>query len=123
MARASTARRLLAFGGRDGFTGAEVAHTIRAAATRWHVPGGPDFALSVAHCESGSDLQDAYAGDGFAGPLQEAVRYWPHRRAAYNHAVGPRLEVGRAGARLPRANVLVSIRIAHLYGWSGWSCA
>ena len=116
-------RPALAFGGANGFTALEVARTIRGAVNRWPVPGGVDFALGVALCESGSDLQDAYAGDGYAGPFQQSTRYWPGRRGSYNAAVGPRFEVGRAGARRPRANVLVSIRMAHRSGWAGWSCA
>jgi hypothetical protein len=111
------------YGGADGFSAVEVEQTIYCAARHWPVPGGASYALFVASCESGSDLVDAYVGDGYAGPFQQAVAYWHGRRRSYDDAVGPALDVARAGARRPRANVLVSIRMAHRLGWSPWSCA
>jgi hypothetical protein len=87
---------------------------IRCAARRWSVAGGPDKALQVARCESGYN-PDAYNPDGYAGVYQQAQRYWPNRadhwgfpdRSAFNG----------------RANIVVSMRMAHASGWGGWGCA
>jgi Transglycosylase-like domain len=87
---------------------------IRCAARRWSVSGGPNKALQVARCESGYN-PDAYNPDGYAGVFQQAQRYWPSRadhwgfpdRSAFNG----------------RANIIVSIRMAHASGWGGWGCA
>ena len=105
--------------GSSSWTSREVRQVIRCAVAKWPVSGGVSTALSVAACESGSDLQDWNASDGYAGPMQQAVRYWPGRRSHYR----PRgWELQRSPAQ-PRSNVIVSIRMAHGSGWSAWSCA
>jgi hypothetical protein len=91
----------------------QIKKTIRCAARRWHVPGGPRKALSVASCESRFD--PAAYGSGNAGVFQQALRYWPGRARAYG--------LPRASAYNGRANVIVSIRMAHAVGWGPWSCA
>jgi hypothetical protein len=96
---------------RDGAR--QVKKTIRCAARRWDVPGGPRKALSVARCESGFDPH-AY-GSGNAGVFQQALPYWPGRATQYGLP-------GRS-AYNGRANVIVSIRMAHAGGWGPWSCA
>lgn len=91
----------------------EVKHLIRCAARRWDVPGGPEKALDVARCESGFNPK-AYSS-GNAGVYQHAVKYWPDRAEAYGF---PDWSVYNG-----RANVIVSIRMAHRHGWDAWSCA
>ncbi len=90
----------------------QVRKTIRCAARRWTVPGGPRKALSVARCESGFD--PAAYGSGNAGVFQQALPYWPGRAKQYGLA-------GRS-AYNGRANVIVSIRMAHAGGWDAWAC-
>jgi len=93
----------------------EVKRLIRCAARHWRSPGGANKALDVAKCESGFDT-DAYNPGGYAGVYQHAVRYWPGRahrwgfpdRSVYNG----------------RANIIVSIRMAHSAdSWRIWGCA
>ncbi len=91
----------------------EVKHLIRCAARRWHVNGGPGKAISVARCESGFD-PSAY-GTGNAGVFQQSTRYWPGRAKEYGFP--------GSSAYNGRANIIVSIRMAHRDGWSAWSCA
>lgn len=87
---------------------------IRCAARRWKVPGGVSEAMSVARCESGFNPR-AYNAGGYAGVYQHAVRYWRERAQRW----------GLAGRSVfnGRANVIVSIRMAHAEGWGAWGCA
>lgn len=87
---------------------------IRCAARRWHVSGGPDKALQVARCESGYN-PDAYNPDGYVGVFQQAKRYWPDRADHYGFP--------DRSAFNGRANIIVSLRMAHANGWGGWGCA
>ena len=91
----------------------QVKQLIRCAARRWTVPGGPGEALSVARCESGFDPR-AY-GSGNAGVFQQRVVYWRGRARTW----------GFPGASVynGRANIIVSIRMAHAGGWDAWACA
>lgn len=97
---------------RDGK--AAVTKLIRCAARHWHVPGGPDTAVSVARCESGLD-PEAFNRAGYAGVYQQATRYWKTRARSYGF---PDWSVFNG-----RANVIVSIRMAHRFGWGAWGCA
>lgn len=92
---------------------AAVAHLVRCAARTWPVPGGADYAVMVGRCESGLDPRLVYAGH--YGVYQHVLRYWPDRAAAYGFE-------GRSPLN-GRANVIVSIRMAHVGGWGPWSCA
>src|SRR5919204_6112752 len=92
----------------------QVKRLIRCAARTWHVPGGPHKALTVARCESGYD-PSAYNPAGYLGVFQQARVYWPGRADRYGFD-------GRSAFN-GRANVIVSIRMAHAGGWSPWSCA
>jgi len=87
---------------------------IRCAARRWDVSGGGRKALSVARCESGFD-PDAYNPGGYAGVYQQATRYWPTRARTYGFR--------DYSVYNGRANVIVSVRMAHRGGWGPWSCA
>jgi hypothetical protein len=91
----------------------QVRRLIRCAARRWTVSGGPPKAVSVARCES--NFRPRAYSDGNAGVFQQRVRYWRSRARTY----------GFAGASVynGRANVIVSVRMAHAQGWGGWSCA
>lgn len=92
---------------------AHVERLIRCAARTWPVPGGPDYAVSVARCESGLDPSTVYYGH--YGVFQHVLRYWPARATAYGFDGWSPLN--------GRANILVSIRMAHVGGWGPWSCA
>jgi len=96
---------------RDGTR--EVKRLIRCSTRKWRVPGGATKALAVARCESGFD-PSAY-GSGNAGVFQQAVQYWPGRAEEYGF---PGWSVYKG-----RANVMVSIKMAHRDGWGAWSCA
>jgi len=91
----------------------QVKKLITCAADRWKVAGGPKKALAVAKCESGFDPQ-AYAS-GNAGVYQQATKYWPKRAKTFGL---PDRSVYNG-----RANIIVSIRMAHRWGWGAWSCA
>lgn len=91
----------------------EVERLIRCAARQWPVPGGPDYAVAVARCESGLDPRTVWYGH--YGVFQHVSRYWPERAEAYGFA-------GKSPLN-GRANVIVSIRMAHVGGWGPWSCA
>ncbi len=119
-AAAGWRRQTCRFSHGDGYSDTEVVQTIRCGVRRWAVVGGSAKALAVARCESGLD-EHAYA-NGNAGVFQQRVVYWPARWRSYHAAVGLRLEVRRSVFNA-RANVLVSIRYAHLYGWGAWACA
>ena len=87
---------------------------IRCAARRWEVAGGPDKAVSVARCESRFDPR-AYNSNGYAGVYQQATRYWRTRASAYGFR--------DYSVFNGRANVVVSVRMAHRGGWGPWACA
>ena len=89
-------------------------HLIRCAARRWHVVGGPDKAIAVARCESRFRPR-ARNPAGYAGVFQQSTRYWPVRSRAFGFR--------HWSIYNGRANILVSIRMAHRSGWRAWSCA
>lgn len=91
----------------------QVKKLIRCAADRWKVSGGPSKALAVAKCESGFNPK-AYAS-GNAGVFQQATKYWPTRAKTFGFP--------DYSAFNGRANIIVSIRMAHRWGWGAWSCA
>lgn len=94
-----------------------VRRLIRCAVRRWPVPGGARKALAVARCESG--LWPWADGGESEGVFQHLRWYWPARYALYTK---PRWELGDSVFNA-RANVIVSIRMAHRGGWGPWSCA
>lgn len=100
------------------WTTTEVVKTIRAAVRRWPVPGGSTKALSVARCESGLNERASNGGD-YLGVFQQSARYWPGRQNAYDSA---RWHLGERAFNA-RANIIVSVRMAHGSGWGDWSCA
>jgi len=93
----------------------EIRQTIRCAVAKWGVPGGAEKAIAVALCESGYDLQDA-GGDGYAGTFQQSEHYWPSRW----RNLKPQGWELQSSPENPRANTVVSIRMAHGAGWSAW---
>lgn len=94
----------------------QIKQLIRCAAHRWDSPGTPRQAISVARCESNLNPR-AYNSSGYAGLFQQSTWHWPGRadrwgqddRSVFNG----------------RANIIVSIRMAHALGsWSPWAgCA
>jgi hypothetical protein len=99
----------------------EVTLAIRTAVRRWPVVGGLVRALAVARCESGSDLLAPAEPGGYSGTFQQSERYWDGRHEAYEprHWRKPLPE----SAGNPRANVVVSIRMAHANGWGAWDAS
>ncbi len=96
----------------------EIKKTIQCAIDKWPVQGGFKKALTVAECESGSDLRDP-GGDGYIGTFQQAERYWSGRRNEYNPPTWKH-PLAKWGDN-PRSNVIVSIKMAHAKGWtSDW---
>ena len=109
---------------------------IKCAIDKWSVPGGLSKALDVAYCESGDNLWPwSYydeKGDGApfgcAGVFQQNTKYWVGRVHEYlkpkwfTKFEWKRI-LTRQGAYNARANVLVSIQMAHAGGWGPWSCA
>ncbi|HEV8564983.1 MAG TPA: hypothetical protein VGR41_08705 [Actinomycetota bacterium] len=91
-----------------------VKQLIRCSARRWHVAGGPDKAVAVARCESGF-RPEAYNPGGYAGVFQQATRYWLDRSSRFGFR--------HWSVFNGRANIIVSVRMAHRYGWGGWGCA
>jgi hypothetical protein len=79
-------------------------------------PRNAGQAISVARCESNLNPR-AYNSGGYAGLFQQSTMYWPgraeqwgqHDRSVFNG----------------RANIIVSVRMAHAAGsWSPWvGCA
>lgn len=94
---------------------ASVERLIRCTARTWQVPGGPDKAVSVAFCESRLDPSLRSESGTYVGVFQHSIRYWSDRAATYGFAGAPPTN--------GRANVIVSIRMAHVGGWGPWSCA
>jgi hypothetical protein len=90
----------------------QIKQLIRCAALRWDSPGMPGQAISVARCESIVNPR-AYNSGGYAGLFQQSISFWPGRadqwgqddRSVFNG----------------RANIIVSVRMAHAAGsWSPW---
>lgn len=108
------------FGGvaRAAWTVHEIKLTMKCAIDKWPVPGGFDKAVRVAECESGSDLMDTDDSDGYIGTYQQSVRYWPTRQNEWSpkHWDHPLAESGNN----PRANIVVSIRMARTNNWHDW---
>ena len=104
----------------------KVAALIRCAVRRYSVPGGAATALRIARCESGEHLWPWAYSNGNAGVFQQRIAYWPGRARAYLRASWFPVhyaDVVDHGWFRARANVLVSIRMAHAGGWGPWSCA
>jgi hypothetical protein len=108
----------------DRWSREEVKWTIRAAEDAMPVPGGLSKALDVARCESGLYARARSASGTYLGVYQHAKHYWDGRVAAYRRAHGGALDIrAGAGPYSARANVLVTMWMAHRDGWSHWTCA
>jgi hypothetical protein len=92
----------------------EIKRLIRCSVRRWHVPGGAHKAIVVARRESRLRPR-AYNPAGYKGLYQQSVRYWPRRARHYGFPDW--------SAFNGRANIIVSIRMAHRGGWGPWSTA
>jgi hypothetical protein len=110
---------------------AKVQHKVRlligCAVDRWPVDGGLPKALAVADCES--SFWPWANANGNYGVFQQRGAYWVDRVGSYLHrdwwtsTQWKRLHTVPAGPYLARANVILSIRMAHNGGWGPWSCA
>lgn len=88
---------------------------IRCATRKWPVPGGTDYALRVAFCESKLDAHARSRTGTYLGVFQQSRTYWPARARAYGFPGWSPLN--------GHANVIVSVRMAHDGGWAAWECA
>jgi hypothetical protein len=103
---------------------------IRCAVGRWSVPGGAEKAISVASCESSLW---PWVGRSYVGLFQHSARYWQPRvrdllrpmwfTARQWDRIDADARTNPGAAYQARANVLLSIRMAHRAGWGAWSCA
>lgn len=111
---------------------AKVAHKmsalIRCVEDRWSVPGGASKAISVADCES-SLWPWVGQSNTHVGLYQHISSAWTSRarnglrsRWFTDHEWG-RVTGSWKGGKHARANVIVSLRMAHNGGWGPWSCA
>ncbi len=105
--------------GRRGWTAREIEYTIRCAVRRWPVYGGAAKAIAVARCESGLNERAISSSGTFRGVYQQHAGYWPGRY----HVFAPDRFDLRPSVFNGRTNVVVSVRMAHVGGWSPWSCA
>lgn len=105
--------------GHHGWSRTEVKLGIRCAVRRWPVPGGADFAIAVAACESGLRPKAVSASGTFRGLYQQHRDYWQSRYRALRPA---RFDL-KPSALNARSNIVVSIRMAHRSGWGAWVCA
>jgi hypothetical protein len=110
--RTTVSRRICAYHWRSSTH--QLKKMIRCAARHWPVEGGAHKALSVARCESHFD-PGAFNPSGYAGVYQQATRYWPGRSGTYGFR--------DYSVYNGRANIMVSVRMAHRHGWDPWSCA
>lgn len=108
--------------------------TIACAVRIWSVPGGLDEALRIAHRESGAyawpwarnpDVAGACQIEpvsyGSCGVFQHLVRLWAGRLRWLRHDWFSEWAWDRGiSPYLMRANVLVTIRMAHASGWGPW---
>jgi hypothetical protein len=96
----------------------KVEHLIDCAVRIWPVAGGNFYARSIAERESHMWPWALNTSSGCAGLYQHVQSLWAGRVAAYwNPAWFWRVpSVFNA-----RANVIVSIRMAHSGGWGPWS--
>lgn len=101
----------------NGWSTKDVKQAIRCAAARWHVPGGYRKLFSVARCESGFNPRARYTDHG--GVFQHVFRYWPARFRHWR-VRGWRMHSSIWNAR---SNVIVSVRMIHVGGYSPWACA
>jgi len=85
-------------------------------------PGSPRTAIAVGHCESGTDLQDAYGGDGHVGTLQHITSSWYGRWRTWGRVIGVKDSPTNV-----LSQAVVSVRMARSLGtWSstaGWGAS
>ena len=95
----------------------EIVRLIRCAAD--HYPVDIPTALRIAQAESGLEAS-ADNGGCCAGVFQQHRSYWAGRLAAYNRSASWNLQAAPSVFN-GRANVLVSVWMAHHAGWGAWS--
>jgi hypothetical protein len=94
---------------------------IRCAVDEWSVPGGASYAIAIADRESSRWPWAVNEASGCLGTYQHIGSAWAGRAREYlEHAWFP--WAWPVGALNARANVLVSIRMAHdpAIGWAPW---
>lgn len=98
----------------------EVIHTILCAESKWSVPGGASYAITIGQRESGLRYNAWNSYSGACGIFQHLSRYWPGRQNAYS---GPVWRLGESCKNM-RANIIVTMRMVHrLNSWAAWSTA
>jgi len=98
----------------------EVTHTILCAESKWAVPGGASFAITIGQRESGLRYDAWNSYSGACGIFQHLSHYWPGRQNAFD---GPVWRLGESCKNM-RANIIVTMRMVHRLGnWNPWSTA
>jgi hypothetical protein len=100
-----------------------VEHLIDCAVRIWPVAGGNFYARSIAERESGDWPWAVNESSGCVGLFQHVASMWPGRARFYLHRGWFSRWAWDRGISpfSARANVLVSIRMAHSGGWGPWS--
>lgn len=105
----------------NGWSVRDVKQAITCAAHKWHVPGGPRKAKSVARCESGFNEHNRNPSSSASGVYQFLKGTWASVRRHYSE-LRHRWNLSRSVVNA-RANVVLAIRYAHAGGWRPWNCA
>lgn len=100
-----------------------VKNLIGCATDHWSVEYGEGQALCVAERESGYWPWAVNSSSGAAGIYQHLPRYWEGRARLYLRREWFPNSVWPPSPFRARANVLVSIRLAHAVGWYPWGGA
>jgi hypothetical protein len=80
------------------------------------VPGGFPELRAVGDCESGW-YRLAYNPAGYVGLFQHDLSAWADRVARWSDPW-----TLRSRWQNSRSQIVVTVRMAHAYGWGGWSC-
>ena len=98
----------------------EVTHTAACAESKWAVPGGLSYALTIGRRESGLRYNAWNSSSGACGVFQHLSRYWAGRQNAFD---GPVWRLGES-CKNARANIIVTMRMVHrMWSWSHWTTA
>jgi hypothetical protein len=107
------------YDGRQVFSKFEVRSTIRCAVKRWPVPGGLDYALSIARRESGFNWNADNPYSSASGVYQFVSGTWAGQMQNRTDLIKQQ-DLSRSVWNA-RSNVLIAIRYAHGAGWGPWS--
>lgn len=89
---------------------------ITCATDKWSVPGGAAKAICVAKVESGLNPGAVSYSGKYVGLYQHLATSWSGR---YDTWTKPEWGLNTSAFN-GRTNAIVSVRMAHVYGWSAW---